>query len=183
MDAPQATQENLKRLLASAGMSIEQLSAASSVDRRTIRGILQGRRQPHAQTLARLTAALGVPADELFVDPARLLCRRFDRQTNPAVEEAVADEPALFVDWTEADFDELHSHMGAGGPLTRDGVLAQAERINRKRDLVGKLALLLETSHAETVAGIIEVLYRQAVVTPAAPVCEPETTWSVTAPG
>ena len=68
-----------------------------------------------------------------------LLRRRFDRQTNPAVDELVADRPELFTDWCQADFDELYSRMGTGGALTADGALASAEAINRKRELHDKL--------------------------------------------
>ena len=61
--------ENLARLLAVAGISIEQLTERCGVDRRTIRAILQGSQQPRGQTLHHLAQGLGVSVNEFFVDP------------------------------------------------------------------------------------------------------------------
>ncbi len=102
--------------------------------------------------------------DEFFVDPAQLLYRRFDRQTNPLVAEVIETHGKLFVGWTEADFDELHSRVGTGGPLTVEGTLTAVRRMNQKRDLHDKLDLLLESSQAEVAAGILNVLYDKIVV-------------------
>ena len=131
---------------------------------RTVRGILRGDKKPHAQTLHRLAEGLGVAVDEFFVEPAQLLYRRFDRQTNPVVAEVIDDHKELFRGWTETDFDELHSRVGAGGALTADGALAAVQQMNRKRDLHDKLDLLLESSQAEVAAGILNVLYEKVVV-------------------
>jgi len=109
-------QANLQRLMAAAGFSMHDLAERSGVDERTIRGLLAGNK-PHARTLHRLAEGLGVSADEFFVVPTQLLYRRFDRVTNPLVEEVLESRPELFQNWTEADFDELHSRFGAGGRL------------------------------------------------------------------
>jgi transcriptional regulator with XRE-family HTH domain len=156
--------ENLLRLMAARALSIRRLVAQTGLDERTVRGILKGGSKPHAQTLHRLAEGLGVSVDELFVDPAQLLYRRFDRQTNPQVAEAIETHAALFDGWTEADFDELHSRVGAGGAMTAEGTLVAVDQMNRKRQLHEKLDLLLESSHAEVAAGILNVLYEQVVV-------------------
>jgi transcriptional regulator with XRE-family HTH domain len=153
------TGENLMRLMAAVGLSVRQVAEQTGLDERTIRGILRGGNRPHVQTLHRLADGLGVKVDELFVDPARLLYRRFDRQTNPVVTDVVETYAELFDGWTEADFDELHSRVGAGGPLTVEGALQAVRQMNRKHELHEKLDLLLESSHAELAAGILEVLY------------------------
>jgi transcriptional regulator with XRE-family HTH domain len=158
MSAP--FQANLQRLLAAAGLSMHELAQRSGVDERTIRGLVAGKK-PHARTLHRLAEGLSVSADEFFVDPVMLLYRRFDRATNPLVEDAVEAEPGLFRNWTDADFDELHSRFGAGGPLTRVGVLESARRMNRKREILEKLNLLLETGEAEVLGGIIDLFYEK----------------------
>jgi transcriptional regulator with XRE-family HTH domain len=152
-------QENLRRLMSREGATIEELAQRSGVDVRSIRGILQGANRPHARTLHRLAEALGVDADEFFVDPARLLYRRFDRQTNPRVDEAIEGRPDLFEGWTEADFDELHSRVGTGGPLTLEGTLAAVEAMNRNRRLHEKLAVLLESSQADLIGEMIDLFY------------------------
>ena len=156
--------ENLRRLLADRGLSIRQLARRTGLDERTIRGILSGTNAPHARTLHRLAEGLGVAAAEFFLDPSQLLYRRFDRRTNPVVEEVMEAHQRLFSGWTEADFDELHSRVGTGGALTFDGTLAAVHQMNQKRELHDKLDLLLESSQAEVIRGIMEVLYSQVVV-------------------
>ncbi|MEE9601753.1 MAG: helix-turn-helix transcriptional regulator [Thermoguttaceae bacterium] len=158
------TGENLLRLMAELGLSIHETAEKTGLDERTLRAILRGSNRPHPRTLHRLAEGLGVRVDEFFVDPAQLLYRRFDQQTNPLVEEVIQQNREVFADWTEADFDELHSRMGSGGALTRNGTLEAAEEMNRKRQLHEKLSLLLESSQAELIGGIIEVAYDQAVV-------------------
>jgi transcriptional regulator with XRE-family HTH domain len=153
-------QTNLQRLLAAAGTSIHSLAKSSGVDERTIRGLLAGKK-PHARTLHRLAEGLGVSADEFFVEPTRLLYRRFDRATNPMVQEILESRPDLFESWTEADFDELHSRFGAGGALTREGVVESVRHMNRKRELIEKIELLLETGEAAVLGGIIDLFYEK----------------------
>ncbi len=156
--------ENLLRLMAARGLTLSAVAEQTGLHVRTVRGILRGDKKPHARTLHRLAEGLGVPVDEFFVDPAQLLYRRFDRQTNPVVAEVIEDNKELFHGWTEADFDELHSRVGTGGALTAEGALAAARQMNRRRELHGKLDLLLESSQAEVAAGILNVLYEKIVV-------------------
>ena len=158
------TRENLLRLMAAEGASVRRMAQRTGVDERTIRGILNGGNKPHVQTLHRLADGLGVKVDEFFVDPAQLLYRRFDRQTNPLVAEAIETHGELFDGWTEADFDELHSRVSAGGALTVEGALVAVRQMNHKRELHEKLDLLLESSQAEVAAGILNVLHEKVVV-------------------
>ena len=155
---------NLSRLLASLGLSIEEVAARTGVSDRTIRGVLHGTHTPQARTLHRLAAGLGIAVDEFYVDPTQLLYRRVDRQTNPIVDEVVETHRQLFAGWTEADFDELLSRVGTGGGLTFEGAVAAAKKMNLKRDLHEKLDLLLETSQAELIGSLLQVFYDQAVV-------------------
>jgi transcriptional regulator with XRE-family HTH domain len=158
------TRENLLRLMATVGLSVRGVAEQTSLDERTIRGILNGGNKPHAQTLHRLAKGLGVKVDEFFVDPAQLLYRRFDRHTNPVVAEVIETHGELVDGWTEADFDELHSRVGTGGSFTVHGALASIQQMNQKHELHDKLDLLLESSQAEVAAGILNVLYEKAVI-------------------
>jgi transcriptional regulator with XRE-family HTH domain len=158
------TRENLLRLMAAGGLSVRGVAERSGLDERTVRGILGGGNKPHAHTLHRLAEGLGVKVDEFFVDPAQLLYRRFDRHTNPVVAEVIDGHKELFDGWTEADFDELHSRVGTGGSLTVEGALMAVRHMNQKRELHEKLDLLLESSHAQLAAEILDVLYEKVVV-------------------
>lgn len=150
--------ENLRRLMAERGISALQLSRRTGLDRRTIRAVLAGRSRPHCRTLQRLAEGLQVAADELFLQPVQLLYRRLDRQSNPAVAELVSERPELFAGWTQADFDELFSRVGAGGPLTRQGAMQAVQQMNQNRRTHEQLALLLETSYADLVRRLIDAL-------------------------
>ena len=155
----QYVRENLRRLLTQLGWTLDEAAEKSGLDQRTIRGILEGTNQPHARTLHRLARGLGVPSNELFLEPAQLLYRHFDRGTNPVVAEVVEDRPDLFLGWTEADFDELHSRFGTGGPLTAEGSVEAVLQMNRNRTVHEKLALLLESGQADLIRSIVEAMY------------------------
>ena len=157
--------ENLRRLMAERGLSEKDLIEMTGLDRRTIIGILAGTHRSHPRTINRLAKGLGVSSDEFFVTPTQLVYRRFDAQTNSAVEAVVDDHPELFDGWTDADFDELHSRFGAGGALTTEGTLEAARAMNSKRELHDKLAILLESSQKQLVGEILESLYRQVTTT------------------
>lgn len=155
---------NLRRLMARHGWTVDSVVAESGLDERTIRGILAGSTRPHARTLHRLAQGLGVNSDELFQDPSLLAYRLFDRRTNPLVDEAVRQHPQLFQGWVEADFDELYSQFGAGGCLTLEGALALVARINKKRSVHDQVAVLLESSEAELLASLVDLLYQRVAV-------------------
>jgi hypothetical protein len=74
-------------------------------------------------------------------------------------------DPELFENWSPEDFDELNSRMGSGGQLTPEGAREMVRRMNHRQELHGKLDLLLETTHAELVAQMIELMYRQSQAT------------------
>ena len=154
---PSALAANLRRLMA------QQNFAIGRVDERTIRGALNGNNKPHARTINTLATGLGVSTDELFLAPSLLVQRHFDRQTNPAVDEAVASHPDLFEGWTEADFDELYSLVGTGGALTVQGAVEIVRVMNRKRETHEKLDVLLESRQGELLRELIELFYRDAV--------------------
>lgn len=128
---------------------------------------------PRRSTLGKLAAALELPAEQLLgehlgsaagrgPDAARHghgpgLC---DRITNPIVAEVSIERPALFRDWQPADWDELYSAFGTGGPLTPDGVIQAANLIGRKRETLRRLSIVLETHLEEVAQRLIDALYQ-----------------------
>jgi len=156
---------NLKRLMARQGLSHLEVAEVSGVSPRTVQSILSGSNaKPHARSLQRLAQGLGVSTDELFCNPARWAEPSFDRCTNPQVDEVVKSRPELFDGWLTEDFDELYSRFGAGGALTIDGALSVVEQMNERRELMRKVALILESDQRQVLSGIVEVLFEQVEV-------------------
>jgi transcriptional regulator with XRE-family HTH domain len=153
---------NLRRLMARNSMTFVDVVEASGLDERTVRCIVRGASHSHARTLHKLAQGLGVEVDELFRPLGSSSPRQFDRATNSLVETVVAGHPALFENWSEANFDELYSRFGAGGQLTETGVLATAEAMNAKRDLWNQIGIILESGEAELLAEFVRMLFQRA---------------------
>jgi transcriptional regulator with XRE-family HTH domain len=150
--------------MADRNLSLQEVAQRTGLDERTVRGISRGKHRWQMRTLHRLAEGLGVSVDEFFLDPARLLYRQFDRDTNPLITDVMQSHGEVFEGWGEADFDELHSRVGTGGALTFDGVLCAARDMNRKRELHDKLDVLLESSQSKTVSGMLDLMFAQVVV-------------------
>ena len=164
LPTPEQFSANLHRVMAQLGVTMHEVVERTGVDERTVRAVLAGTRKPQPRTLHNLASGLGIDAVEFFQNPALLANRSFDRATNPAVADVIESHPHLFSDWTTADFDELYSRMGAGGQLTPAGALAAVEQMNRKHELLRKVALVLETNDAELLADMIELLYKRVTL-------------------
>ena len=155
---------NVRRVMARDGLTFVDVVEATGLDERTIRGLVRGVNKPHARTLHKFAHGLGIAVDELFQQPPASPRQAFDRVTNPLVDEVARRHETLFAAWTPADFDELYSHFGTGGPLTEEGVLAAAEAINAKRALERQVSVILESSEADLLADFVKLLYRRVTV-------------------
>ena len=145
------------------GLTLLGVVDATGLDERTIRSILRGTTRPHARTLHKLATGLGIDADDLFVDPVEE-ATRFDSRANPAAARIVRRRPELFAGWTPADFEEYFSRVGVGGELTEEGALAYAAATNRRRELLTKVAVILESAESEHLSEIVAMLYRRVTV-------------------
>jgi len=92
--------------------------------------------------------------------------REFDRATNPIVAHVADKEPAIFAGWTARDWDALYSTFVTGGALNENGVRAYAAKINRHRETLHRLHILLETHLADVATDLVDSLYRQVAVRP-----------------
>jgi transcriptional regulator with XRE-family HTH domain len=165
---------HLRRLMAQQDLTLRDVVQRTGLNPRTVQRILAGRSsRPHARTLHRLARGLGVGAETFFRDGGTPSARSFDLQTNPAVSQLLASQPELFAHWQAEDFDELYSHFGTGGGLTRDGALRVAQQICRRQQVQAQVAVILQTDQAELLAALVEVLYRRALVEPADPDVQP----------
>lgn len=152
---------NVRRLMARDGLTFDDVVQATGLDERTLRGLVRGTNKPHARTLHKLATGLAVSADELFQVPTASLQRLFDRATNGVIEDVVSAHPEVFDGWSEAEFDELYSRVGTGGPLNEAGVLAAGEAMNAKRAILQQVCIVLESGDAELLAEFVDLLYRR----------------------
>ncbi|MFG0333454.1 MAG: helix-turn-helix domain-containing protein, partial [Maioricimonas sp. JB049] len=148
------------------GWNIAELERRAGIARGTFYRMKRGETEnPRRSTLKMLADALEMSVDDL-VRGARADSRRgagpfgtadgaeqraFDRVTNPVVAIVEQERPRLFTGWSTDDWDELYSTFGTGGELNPQGVQAAAEAINRRRETVHRLHVVMET-HLRDVA-------------------------------
>ena len=156
---------NVRRVMARLNMTLADVVAATGLDERTVRSILRGAARPQAKTLHKLAAGLGIESDELFADASGRQAA-FDRQSNPAVAEAIQNHPKLFANWTAADFEELFSRVAVGGELTEEGALAAAQEMNRRRQVLSQAAVVLESAEGDLLREFISLLFRRVTAPP-----------------
>lgn len=188
--------QKLRALRLARGWNMKHVAAAAGISRTTLCHLERSETgNPHVATLHKLAGVYGVPAETLtlfkadetavqkpgfskksgFSRPSREppnddeIRRRFDRETNPAVAVVAAENPQLFIDWREDEWDELYSQFATGGALTEEGVRTLAEDINRNRETVQQLRILLNTHLGHVAAEMVGTLYRMVSVEPAEP--------------
>lgn len=154
--------ERLKR-----GLDLGDLADRAGVSRTTLYQICRGGVQkPRCSTLRKLADALGVPvavlAEQSAATPLPFSAgnHEFDRYTNYCVQDICEERPELFAGWTEDEWDELYSTFGTGGELTPQGVCETARHINRKREVIRRLSIVLETHLADVAVSVIDSLLR-----------------------
>ena len=166
-------QANFRRALKRSGLTIQQLADRTGVDLQTLRRWRrEGVAQPEHEHIERIASVFGFANPWSLMEPMETVARpptdgrSLDRATNPYVDEVLQDRPELFADFLPVDWDELYSLHGTGGPLTYDGVIQAATRINDKRDLRRKFEVVMETHHFQTLAHLVNVLYRETEISP-----------------
>lgn len=157
------------------GLTREALAKRAGVSRTTLHHLEAGRTtRPRADTLGRIAAALELASAELHAlsdavsegvateDPDA--AGAFDRATNTAIHHVHEESPELFAGWEREDWDALYSTFGTGGELTAEGTRREAERINRQRETVDRLRIVLETHLADVAERMIGTLYEMVAV-------------------
>ncbi|QDU40767.1 Helix-turn-helix domain protein [Maioricimonas rarisocia] len=157
------------------GWNIAELERKAGIVRGTFYRMRRGETEnPRRKTLKKIADALEMEVDDLLrgeaADPERMSGRfgsvrsgeqrAFDRATNPVVEAVARDRPRLFADWSSDDWDELYSTFGTGGELNSQGVQVAAEAINRKRDTVHRLHVVMETHLRDVAIEMVDALFR-----------------------
>lgn len=164
----------IRRLRQARGLNVGELGRRASVSRTALYQLERGQiERPHAATMDRLAAVLGVEPNALWGESCdavevgnSLLAKRIDEElrTNPAVRRAREDHPEWFVGWSETDWLQLASARGTGGELTEAGVRREAERISRRREVLKRAELLMATHLADSLSTIVNALYETVQV-------------------
>jgi transcriptional regulator with XRE-family HTH domain len=170
----------IRRSCLEKGWDLGELARRARVSRTTLHHLLSGTTQrPHLSTLSRIAGALGLeldpdtdnrspagrsarratPGSGIDNTPVFRSAARFDRATNPAIEELLHTSPDLFDEWSQEEWDELYSTFGVGGNLTPEGAADCAQAINDRRETTRQLHLVLETHLADVARRMIETLY------------------------
>lgn len=152
---------NLRRLMAQYQMRQADVVAATGLDERTVRSVVNGRGKAHAKTIGKLAHGLGVQPAELLRDSSAA-ARIFDRDTNRVLRDYLEQHPRLFREWTDAEIDELASRFGVGGELTAEGVATAVAAIEARRELVGQVAVILETDFGQSLREIVGGIFKAA---------------------
>jgi transcriptional regulator with XRE-family HTH domain len=155
------------------GWDLQEFADRAGLSRTTVYNLEHGRTaRPHPTTFGKLAALLDLPVDELLAPQWRDGASpestsfagghgpsAFDVATNPAVTDVMRERPELFAGWDRDDVAELYSLFGVGGELNHRGVVCAAEAINRKRETIRKLHVVLETHLRERAIDLIDLLY------------------------
>ncbi len=160
------------------GWTRDELARRTGLSRTTLHHLENGETErPREETLARLADVLGLEAVELhaLVDRPSSPVAECDRQTNTEIAAVFAESPGLFGRWTRDEWEELYSTFGAGGRLNEAGVRHEAERINRRRETIDRLRVVLDTHLADVAERMIGTLFDMVSLdTPPPPVGTPE---------
>ncbi|OYW11048.1 MAG: hypothetical protein B7Z55_19900, partial [Planctomycetales bacterium 12-60-4] len=164
------------------GLNQEDLAQRAGVSRTTLHHLERGAvHRPRASTLSRLATVLELSPEELArgwksaeggssadPQPLEFLSEQvaFDGATNPVVAEICEAEPDHFRGFTRADWEELSSQVGVGGGLTQEGVLEAASRIQRDRETMARLRLVLQTHLREPARQLIDALFQSVAILP-----------------
>ena len=175
-DAPAENQRIAARIRTECirrGWDLQEFADRAGLSRTTVYNLERGHTsRPHTTTFGKVAAALDLPVDELFTAPAATADSNlpdppaddtppcaFDVATNPAVTDVMRERPQLFAGWSRDDVDELYSLFGTGEQLNSRGVVSAAEAINRKRETIRKLHVVLETHLRERAIDLIDLLF------------------------
>jgi transcriptional regulator with XRE-family HTH domain len=177
-DNPAALAAKIARLVQERGWNQEEFARIASLNRLTVRHILQqGKRRLHNATVGACAAALGFTVSELRDLPLEVLLTRLHHPGPAESEEArrrlyeQATQPELLA-WIErnperagklssADLDELLSLQGTGGPMTAFGVEHFVELIERKRTLKEQVDAIAGTEYLELLEKMVALMYEK----------------------
>ncbi len=169
----------IRACLLEKGWEMGELARRADISRTTLYHLLQGTtRHPHFSTVSKIAVAFGLSPEALCPDsfvgttgkkgeetsgdlPLDLeKQQQFNRTTNTYITDVCKDSPQIFSGWSQADWDELFSTVGVGGALSPEGVIQAATEQNKKREVLQKLSIVLETHLSDVAFNFVETLYQ-----------------------
>jgi len=167
----------IARLVEERGWNQEDFARSASLNRQTVREILQptGDRRLRNATISACARALGLSVSELRNLPLERLLPRMQHQPPTSDDETlrrlyeVATQPELLA-WIERnpdrarqlcpdEIDELLSLQGTGGPLTGFGVERFVELLERKRRLLQQVHAIAGTEYLDVLEKLVGLMY------------------------
>lgn len=89
-----------------------------------------------------------------------------DRQTNPAVHEAIEQRPEIFKGWSEEKKNRIFGQFGKGGALTVDGAIELAIEENATDEIRRKFEIVIRNkNHRASLESIINTMYQSTSLT------------------
>lgn len=176
------TVSNINAAMTVMQMTQVEFADAAKIDKNTLGRILSGKTKPHVSTLRKIAGAIGLDNWELLqspdfkkkfepkqvqsANPISTPSGKLDRATNPMVGLVVKEYPEVFREFTEDDWESLYSCHGVGGPLTEQGVIAEAMLINRRRKAIQQLGELFDGGQeaAKALAILIDIAHQSVQV-------------------
>jgi transcriptional regulator with XRE-family HTH domain len=168
----------IARLIEERGWNQEDFARHASLNRQTVRQILQpnGDRRLRNATVSACARALSLSVSELRNLPLERLLPRMNTPP-PTGDETLrrlyeqAAQPEL-LSWIERNYerarqltaeeiDELLSLQGTGGPLTSIGVEHYVDLIERKRRLIHQVQAVAGTEYLDLLEKLVNLLYEK----------------------
>lgn len=166
----------IAKLAAELGWNQEDFARHTGLSRQTVQQIFHenGSRRLRNDTVSRCAKALGFTVHELRSSTVERLVLRvdqsgspraplassqlFDLATQPALRTWLQQNPERARGLTPAEFDELLSLQGTGGPLTAQGVEHFVARQARTRKLIQELHLIAGTEYLDLVEQLFDLI-------------------------
>jgi transcriptional regulator with XRE-family HTH domain len=168
----------IARLVEERGWNQEDFARITNLNRQTVRQILRAEgRKLRNVTVQACAKALGLTVSELRALPLERLLPRMhgrpaadgedailrllEQATQPELRHWIERNPDRARDLGDAEFDELLSLQGDGGPIARYGVEQFIVRIERRRRLVQQVKAVADSDYLELLEQLVGLLHEK----------------------
>ncbi|CAN5341990.1 hypothetical protein BH11PLA2_BH11PLA2_36360 [soil metagenome] len=168
----------IARLLEERGWNQEDFSRIANLNRHTVRQILNGgpKRRLRNATVSQCAEALGITVNELRTQPLERLLPRMhgkpagdeealrvlqERATLPELIAWLDRNPGRSVELHADEITEILEMQVPGGPLEQLGVEQVIEKIERRRQLLGRAKAIMGTDQMPFLESFVDMLFEK----------------------